>query len=114
MIDPAVIASLRQLNQEGEPDVVQEVLTLFLQDAPGRITAIADAIDRGDPAALQRAAHAFKGAAGNIGATALQNQCNQLEVLGKAGTLDGAASWLLAVREEFAGVKTEAEQILRA
>ena len=112
-IDPAVIDSLRQLNQDGEPDVVQEVLTLFLNDAADRLRAIAGAIERGDGQALERSAHAFKGAAGNIGAAALQEHCRQLEHLGKAGQMADAAGSFAALSDEFARVKAEAEQILR-
>ena len=84
-LDLDVIDRLRQLNQEGEPDVVREVFMLFLDDAPRRIAAIADAIERRDPAALLRAAHTLKGAAANIGATALQALLLELELLAKDG-----------------------------
>jgi len=71
-LDPRVIDSLRQLTQDGEPDVLAEVLGLFLADAPARLAAIAAAAQAGDGPALHRSAHALKGAAGTIGASALQ------------------------------------------
>ena len=36
-LDPAVLESLRELTPPGEPDVLKEVLQLFLEDVPGRI-----------------------------------------------------------------------------
>ena len=106
-IDPSVIDNLRQLNQPGEPDIVQQVLSLFLTDAAARIDALVRAVERGDAAALHRTAHALKGAAANIGATALQEQCRELEALGKQGTVAGAAPLLAALVAEFARVRAE-------
>jgi HPt (histidine-containing phosphotransfer) domain-containing protein len=111
-LDAAVLESLRQLNQAGQPDIVREVLTVFLADAPIRIAAIDDAIQSGTGPALQRAAHALKGAAGSIGATALQGSCRELEEIGKAGALDGAAALGARIHEEFARVRAEITEIL--
>jgi HPt (histidine-containing phosphotransfer) domain-containing protein len=108
ILDPDIIAGLRQLNQPGEPDMVQQVLTLFLEDATLRLDDIANAIDRRDGPALQRAAHTFKGAAASIGASRLQEPCRELELLGKNSTLDDAPRLLERVREEFARVRVEA------
>lgn len=113
VLDRAVIESLRQLNQPGEPDVVQQVLTLFLADAQLRLADVSDAIDRADPAALERAAHTFKGAAASIGASRLQRCCRELETLGKDGTVTGAARLFDALREEFERVKVDACDMIK-
>jgi two-component system, sensor histidine kinase and response regulator len=111
-LDAAVLESLRQLNQAGQPDIVHEVLTVFLADAPVRVAAIDEAIRSGEGQSLQRAAHALKGAAGSIGATSLQASCRELEEIGKAGTLDGAPDLGRRIHEEFARVRTEIAEIL--
>lgn len=59
--------------------MTREIVGLFLADAPRRITAIEAAIAANDAGALLIEAHAFKGAASNIGATALQAVCDRLE-----------------------------------
>ena len=111
-LDAAVLDRLRQLNQAGEPDIVREVLTVFLADAPVRLAAIDDAIRGGEGQTLQRAAHALKGAAGSIGAHALQAYCRELEEIGKAGTLDRAPDLGRRIHEEFARVRAEIGEIL--
>lgn len=111
-LDANVLESLRQLNQAGQPDIVREVLTVFLADAPARLAAIDQAIGAGDAQAVQRAAHALKGAAGSIGAMALQGCCRELEERGKDRELDGAAALGSAIRAECARVKTEITEIL--
>ncbi len=65
--------------------MTREVVGLFIADAPRRLDAIAQAITAGDPEELSRAAHALKGAAGNIGAVAIQAACATLEADAKAG-----------------------------
>jgi len=111
-IDLSVIDRLRQLNQEGEPDVVREVFLLFLDDAPRRISAIAEAIGRGDADALQRAAHTLKGAAASIGATALQALCLEVELLGKGARPEAATVPAQALRAEFDRVRGEIDRLL--
>lgn len=111
-IDPAVLETLRQLNEVGQPDVVEEVLGLFTHEAPKRLDAIAAAISGGDARALQRAAHTLKGAAGTIGAAALSTLCRGLEEMGRQQTLDEAAATLAAVRVEFYRVRAEIDQLL--
>jgi HPt (histidine-containing phosphotransfer) domain-containing protein len=111
-LDLAVLAKLRQLNQPGEPDLVQEVLGLFVADAQERLVALAAAEATHDPEALQRAAHALKGGAANIGAHQLESHCRDLEEMGRAGETAGATARIAAIREEFARIKTEIAQLL--
>jgi two-component system sensor histidine kinase/response regulator len=111
-IDLDVIDRLRQLNQEGEPDVVREVFLLFLDDAPQRIVTIVEAIARRDAADVQRAAHTLKGAAANIGAHALQRLCLELELLARDGLPAGAAQLTQPLTDEFERVRTEIDRLL--
>ena len=111
-LDPAVLDSLRQLTQPGEPDVLADVLGLFLADAPTRLGAIAAAAAAGDAAALQRSAHALKGAAGAIGASALHAACRELEDVAKHPGLSPGAADLAVLHSEFARVKTAIDLLL--
>ena len=111
-LDPAVIETLRQLNEEGHPDVVSEVLGLFLAEAPGRLDAVEAALRDRDASALQRSAHTLKGASGAIGATALQTACRVLEELGKRHALDDAPEAMETVRQEYRRVKDAIDQLL--
>lgn len=112
VLDPIVVAGLRELNQPGEPDVVHEILTLFLADAPVRFAAIDAAVAAGDGPSLQRAAHALKGSASTIGAHALQRTCQNLEEIGKSGDLDGAHAAIDLMQHEYARLHVEINQLL--
>ena len=59
--------------------MTREVLTLFVGETPQRIDDIRGALASCDSAALSRATHALKGAASNVGATALGEASSVLE-----------------------------------
>jgi HPt (histidine-containing phosphotransfer) domain-containing protein len=111
-LDPVVLGKLRQLNQPGEPDLVQEVLALFVADAQDRLGVLEAAAAAHDPERLQRAAHALKGGAANIGAHQLESHCRDLEEMGRAGETAGATARIAAIRGEFARIKAEIAQLL--
>lgn len=85
---------------------------VFLDDAPRRLAAMADALRQNDAVSLQRAAHTLKGAAANIGAVALESRCRELEESGKAALLDGASPIVRGIESEFGRVKAEIDERL--
>jgi HPt (histidine-containing phosphotransfer) domain-containing protein len=105
VLDHAVIESLRQLTIPGEPDVLAEVLQIFLQEVPPRIDRLRIAWTAGNIEEMYRAAHSLKGSSGNIGAQRLFDVCKQLDELGRAGDLTGAAPLIDQVVNEFAKVE---------
>ena len=113
VLDAAVIDTLRQLTPPGEPDVLAEVLELFLQDVPRRIEKLRAAYDASDAVELHRAAHSLKGSAGNIGAQALYGVCRQLDEKGRAGDLADAKPLVEALVAEYARVEVAIGRILR-
>lgn len=111
-LNPAVIASLRRLNEEGQPDVVAEVLALFRRETPSRLDAIRSAAAKGDAALLARAAHTLKGAAATIGAEAMEAACLAVEQLAKRDPKADAGGVIDAVHEEYRRVEAEIDQLL--
>ena len=112
-LDVAVLESLRQLTQPGEPDVLRDVLATFLADAPRRVAAITDAMQCQDAPALLRAAHTLKGAAASIGAAGLDASCRDLESAARNGHVDArAGALLIALREEFERVRSAIGHLL--
>lgn len=111
-LDISVIESLRLLNEPGQPDVVHEVLGLFLNDAAARVDAIVAAFAARDVAALQRAAHTMKGAAATIGAPRLQQACRRLEDAAKQNDLSTAAVSMEDLHREHEQVVKAIRQLL--
>lgn len=114
VLDPQIIENLRQLTADGEPDVLAEVLQLFLQDVPRRIAKLRAACAAGDAVEVYKAAHSLKGSAGNIGAQTLFAVCRQLDDKGRAGDLTDAAQLVDTLDREFARVEVAIRGILAA
>lgn len=111
VLDPIVIDNLRQLTPPGEPDVLKEVLQLFLDDVPGRIERVRTACQAGNAVELHRAAHSLKGSAGNIGAKDMLAVCRRLDELGKAGEVSGAQGLVASLDAEYSRVEAEIHRL---
>ncbi len=111
VLDPRVIESLRQLTPPGEPDVLKEVLKLFLEDVPGRLARLRAAREAGNAVELQRVAHSLKGSSGNIGANAMLAVCRLLDELGKSGDVSSGSGLVESLDAEFARVKAEIHRL---
>lgn len=83
VIDTDTLAALRGLQEEGEDDLLAELIDLFLQDAPTRITAIREAVELADWAALAERAHSLKGSCASLGAVHMADLCARLEAMGR-------------------------------
>ena len=78
----------------GDHELMTDVIRLFLEDLPMRLAAIKDAVTGRDAEALRRAAHALKGAAGNLSAGGLFEAAHVLERIGAESHMDAAeAAW---------------------
>lgn len=98
--------TIRELKGVMGNDFVQ-LVRAFITDSHQRLAAIAAAVDDADADALRRAAHSFKGSAGNMGAPALQALCHELEQRGVSGELAGCGDLFRELHDEFAGVERE-------
>ena len=112
VLDPEVIESLRELTPPGEPDVLKEVLQLFLDDVPTRIGRLRAAWQAADTAEVHRTAHSLKGSSGNIGATQLHDICRLLDEQGRAGDLSQMQALVASLEVEYARVEAEIKQFI--
>jgi CheY-like chemotaxis protein/HPt (histidine-containing phosphotransfer) domain-containing protein len=110
VIDPIIMASLRQLRKGNQPDPVSELISLFLRDAPPQILAINQAILERNMSATLGAASSLKGNAANLGARRLASLCAELEEQARAGTLEEAAPILERAKDEFTRVQFALER----
>jgi HPt (histidine-containing phosphotransfer) domain-containing protein len=100
-LDPAVLSELRQLQGEGEPDIVQELAQAFQFETPPLLQAVREAVADGQPEQLKRAAHNLKGSSNNLGARIMASLSAELEALGKNGTVEGAAELSTRLEQEY-------------
>ena len=62
-----MLASLRELQEEGEPDILDELIELFLTDVPPQLVSLKVAVEAGDAHSVERIAHTLKGSSANMG-----------------------------------------------
>ena len=114
VLDPSVLNTLRQLSVPGEPDVLTEVLKLFLDEVPPRLTRLRIAWAAGDIEQVHRLAHSLKGSAGNIGAQRMFEVCKELDGIGRSGEVQRAGPLVDALNVEFADVDAEIRRLIGA
>lgn len=80
ILDSAVLDGLRELAGADEPELLAELIDIYLEDAPQRLAEMARGVQLGDWKLLERAAHTLKSASANIGALQLSGICKELEL----------------------------------
>ncbi len=100
-IDYDVIERLRELEAQGSPSLLAEIVAHFLKDAPTRIATMRNALAARDADALRRAAHALKGSCLTVGAAAMAEGCKAIEARAKTGSIDGCDRWLSTLENDL-------------
>lgn len=71
----------------GDEDLAKEIIDDFLKQIPENLFAVKEALNNKDLVLVQREAHIIKGASGNVGALALQEVAEQIEIASEAKDL---------------------------
>lgn len=79
VLDEATFGALQELAGDDDPDLIQDLIGLFLEDSAQRMGAMGEAIGSGDAATIASAAHALKSSGANIGALEFSSTCASLE-----------------------------------
>ncbi|MET8154376.1 response regulator [Actinoplanes sp. NPDC049668] len=96
---------LADLRRYAPPETITNLITAFLDEAPGQLADLDLAVAAGDADAVRFAAHSLKGAASNLGAAAMASACDLLEVSALNHDLTGARDTLGRLHIEFADVR---------
>ncbi|HOL64492.1 MAG TPA: response regulator, partial [Accumulibacter sp.] len=94
-LNPRALETIRLLPGANGASLVTRVIAAYVDDAPKRLTQIQSAVQEGDADGLRKAAHGMKSSSANVGAEALAALCKELELIGRAGTVDGADELLV-------------------
>ncbi|HUE09370.1 MAG TPA: response regulator, partial [Steroidobacteraceae bacterium] len=95
---------------EGDQVFAQELVQLFIDSGDAALHDIRAALDRGDFAALGRAAHSFKGSSANIYAQPVSEAAARLEEAAHAGAMDR----ILELERELRREADRTREFLRA
>ncbi len=85
VLDGNHLQTLRGLERPGRPDLLQRLIAIYLESAPGQLIELGNAVDDQDLQTVGDIAHSLKSSSINIGATALADLCQELEVAARTG-----------------------------
>jgi HPt (histidine-containing phosphotransfer) domain-containing protein len=104
-INSEALDELRSLMGES----LDEVLQTFIDYVPDQINELSKAVFNNDADGVFNLAHKMKSSSSSIGALGLANTAEQIELIGRAGSTEGAAELL----EQLKHMYSDAEVLLR-
>jgi len=104
-LDQNALAGIRTLDDAGSTAVLDELITMYLDEAPIHLANLQAAATAKDAAEVSRIAHAFKSASQNVGARQLGDLCRTLERKGKAGEIADAVDQVAAIERHFQSLR---------
>ncbi len=112
VIDLNSLMKLKQIQGDGQPDIVKELADLFFSTTPVRLKNMEISIDLGLGPTVAREAHSLKSGSAYLGATEMSHICAQLENIGRTAVLSDARPLMLQLKSEYEKVKIELENII--
>jgi HPt (histidine-containing phosphotransfer) domain-containing protein len=79
---------------EGDHELLNELIQMFVDEAPGLLAAMRAALEQGNMPVLERTAHSMKGASGNLCAQHTSAAAGRLEQDAKRGDVNASTQSL--------------------
>ena len=109
VLDMSVVEELLSISDDGDPELLLDLIQMFLEDGPAKVAAVTEGLLTGDFEKAERAAHSLKGSSGNLGARLLQDVCENLQLSTRNHRLEESRRLAPELKNRFA----EAEVALR-
>jgi HPt (histidine-containing phosphotransfer) domain-containing protein len=106
VIDQDAFSILESLADEDDPDLVNEIVGLFLEDSATRMSQIQDGLQEGGADSVRAAAHALKSASANVGALSFSTMCAGLESAAQGGSEAELADLVTSALKMYADVRS--------
>ena len=91
--------------QPGRPDLLQRIITIYLETAPGQVAELRVAIGRQDLETAGNIAHSLKSSSANVGAAGLADLCRRLEDAARSNFSDETQTIFNELAAEFRSVE---------
>ncbi|HXX63642.1 MAG TPA: response regulator, partial [Bacteroidota bacterium] len=105
LIDENVLRELQDLGGEDDPDLVCQIIRLFIVEAPQRMELIRSGLCAGDLKSVRETAHQLKGASRQLGLRVLAALCQRLEDCEKTPDRSGNENVLAELHAQFEKTK---------
>jgi signal transduction histidine kinase/HPt (histidine-containing phosphotransfer) domain-containing protein len=104
LLDQTIISELREMPPDNGVSMLQELIDLFVEGVPQRLTQIGQNLSNAEQLAFQ--AHALKSMSLNMGAKRIVELARKLEESGRAGSVAEAPALLKELEFAFTQTKT--------
>jgi len=98
-VDLTVLSNYEKLQLDGEPNLIVELIDLYLHDAQRRVAVMWESLAESNWASLKREAHTLRGSSGNLGALQTALICDEIEGM-KFADLSSSIEVLLGCLEQ--------------
>jgi len=98
-LDLTILRQLAAIGVAHGADPAGDVIRLFMRNTPRRIAELTAAINRGDAAGIESAAHALVGGCGQVGARLMSHLAGFIEQEAQAGTTTNLHLTRILLRE---------------
>ncbi len=105
LLDESVIADLREMPPTNGVSMLSELIDLYIESAPQRVTMIVQGAE--DPKKLAFHAHALKSMSLNMGCKRIIELAQKLENLGNSGKVTGAMQYIQELESAFTQTKVQ-------
>ena len=112
VLDHAVLDELLSFADDGDPELLVDLIQMFLEDGPSKVEAVSQGLAVGDFDMAERAAHSLKGSSGNLGAKLVQDVCELLQLSTRKHELETSRKLAPILRETYAAAEKALKRVL--
>ena len=112
VLDQDVLNELISFSEDGDPELLLDLIHMFLDDSPSKVEAVEQGLKSGDFEKAERAAHSLKGSSGNLGARLVQDVCEQLQLSTRSHQLAESMSLAPKLAKHYADAEVALRRVL--
>jgi PAS domain S-box-containing protein len=112
VLDESIFQDLKKMMGNDSDRLFNELIEIYLEDTPGNIKSIQNAVTSGDRVKLNKAAHALRSSSVSIGALNLGNICDTLEHIGADKSTEEIFQLVNQLENEYSHVVAALQNIL--
>lgn len=99
-------------HMDGDQELLHNLVQVFIEESAGQLAAIQEGIQEADAGAVERAAHAIKGAVGNFAAQRSYDLAYHLEILGRERRFNDLPQAFAELEQELKSLKEALQHAL--
>jgi HPt (histidine-containing phosphotransfer) domain-containing protein len=100
-VDLALLASYEEIQLDGEPDLIVELIDLYLEDAPRRVASMRESLSSVNWLSVKREAHGLRGSSGSLGVLQMALICGEIEAADGTESHSTVAAQLSCLEREL-------------